>query len=116
MSLIPDPGRPAWQTFLDRLRPRRRRPKPPRARVPARPSLERFEDRLAPAVFNVSNSLALADAIQAADTNADLDNTILVAPGTYTVVNQKIAAAFDKTLTVAGQGPDVVFTANQQGR
>jgi hypothetical protein len=78
--------------------------------------LERLEDRMAPAVFNVPADVSLAGAIYLADTNADTTNIINVEPGTYQLVNQSIVAAPSKTLYIAGQGAGVTITAGQQGR
>jgi hypothetical protein len=106
-----------WRSFLENLFPVRR----PRRRHARRPvsfglRLEVLESRTAPAVFNVTTAASLINAIGTADSNSDAQNTIIVTPGSYSVVDQAIMAASTKTLTIIGQGQGVTITANQQDR
>lgn len=86
----------------------------------SRPRLEGLEDRLAPAIYNVSDTTTLLAALKAATafTNEDFNNTILVAPGHYPVVDLQIFP-HGRTLTIKGTGPDpaaVVVDGQQKGR
>jgi len=73
---------------------------------------------MAPAVFNVpsASSGSLSAALTAVATSTDNSNTIVLAPGTYQAVNQQIQVPAGDSLTILGDGPGVVITANQQGR
>ena len=72
---------------------------------------------MAPAVFNVTTGRpALINAIGTADSNSDAQNTIILTPGSYSVVDQAIIGAPTKTLTIIGQGQGATITANQQDR
>jgi len=108
-----------WQAILDRLFPgRRQRGRRQQIRNLSRPRLEGLEDRLAPAVFNVTDGPSLVNAIATAAANADSSNTINLAAATYQVANEVInISALDKSLTIVGQGAaQSILTANQQGR
>jgi hypothetical protein len=80
-----------------------------RPRRPFHPRLELLEARLAPATFDVISIGSLLSAVQQADRNGAASNTIVLAPGTYTlkgatpgeilIQNQ---AATSETLTIEG--------------
>jgi hypothetical protein len=78
---------------------------------------------MAPAIFNVPGGSdpgvpvpSLTAAITLAEGNNDTSNIINVEPGSYPVVDQFIAMAPTRTLTIVGQGQGVTITANQQYR
>jgi hypothetical protein len=81
------------------------------SRRPTRLKLEALEDRVAPAVINVTSLADLANppagivtlrsAIQTANTNADASNTInLTVPGTYALSAGELAITASKGLTI----------------
>jgi hypothetical protein len=95
----------SWRRFLPSLSPKARlgrRDRRPRRQKPSRrPLLERLEDRLAPAVINVNSTadilapgggvVTLRSAIQTANTNGDLFNTIhLTVAGTYAITRNGV--------------------------
>src|SRR5262249_48724706 len=55
-------------------------------------------------------------AIQAADSNSDAVNYIILAPRDYSLSNQVVVAPPNKALTIVGQGTGIRLTANGQGR
>ena len=105
MARNPSGAKLAWNAMLDRLFPARRR-----ARQLKRPTrtfsyaIESLEDRIVPAVFNVTGSLELSAAIATADTNGDSSNTIDMAAGIYLVDDQLIQPAANTKLTIVGEG------------
>jgi len=110
-----------WRFYLDRLFPgRRRQNRRTQIRRSCRPSLEILEDRLAPAVFTVPGDFtSLGAAITVGvGSSTDLNNTIVLASGTFGVVNQQISLASNGSLTIVGQGSNqtILTAANQQGR
>jgi len=102
-----------WQAILDRLFPGRR-PRRRRAQPYDRLHLEALEDRLVPATFNVPQDTSLLSAISRAAGSSDASSTILVAPGTYPVLNQLLNAT--NSLSIVGTSSGVIFTASKQGR
>jgi hypothetical protein len=83
-------------------------PARPRRRV--HPRLEELEPRLVPTIFHESTISGLLTAIQASDSNADASNTIILAPGTYTLSGNTTseiliqnATTTNKTLILQGQ-------------
>ena len=78
-----------------------------RPRPSLRLFLERLEDRLAPAVFNLEN-MTLQQAITAADSNTDPNNTILLGASTYSLTGMQItinssSKLTQKSLVLSGQ-------------
>jgi hypothetical protein len=72
-------------------------------------NLEELEPRIVPATINVSSTPTLLSAIQTADSNTDASNTIVLAPGTYTLkgntsseIQIQNQTTTNKTLTIEG--------------
>src|SRR5262249_22223296 len=86
------------------------------AKNTTRPRLEMLEDRLAPALFSVSNGSSLAAAIAASGSNDDTQNVIDLAPGTYSVTGQVIKVASTKTLAIIGPDQGATLQADGSNR
>ena len=93
-----------------------------------RPTLELLEPRCALAVFNVPGDISLVGAIAQAEANSDLANTILLAPGTYSVSDQLLYTTprqvgaivagknVQPQLSIIGQGQNVIVQAGGSNR
>jgi CSLREA domain-containing protein len=104
-------------------------PKRPRRQNRFRPQVMLLEDRLAPAVFTVTTTadeinpndgvLSLREAMAAVNVSSDLNNTIVLASGTYAIASGNHAFTVNPgkalTLVIEGQGPsNTIINGNQQ--